>query len=169
MTTIQADLEEDIFARPPRSARKPIQQLCHITCRVCGLGAKVPADHPALLCPNCMEDLGRTQAGMEERLTAALVRLDKAGEGWRAKVEASPARDRWQRVQDAMIGVAEKRVSQAVFDRQWALRLSEGGPLAALMLAYETHCRECDAIVEELDRLGRAQDEINAAWLNMEV
>lgn len=159
-------LDDDIFARPPRSARRKGQMPARITCRVCGAPAVVPPDHPALLCGHCLEDLDKTRRHVAECVAAALARLDATGEAWRAAVEGSPAKGRWSKVQDAMIGVAEKRVDKATFEAQWAKRRAEGGDLAALLLAYEAHADECDQIAEELERLHLAQNEINAAWLN---
>jgi hypothetical protein len=163
-----AVIEDDIFARPPRSARKPMQQTAHITCRACGLPAQVKPDWPALLCQHCLEDLPRTQAAIADRLSATLARLEWVKEVWQAERAASPALDRWTKVEAAIVAVVEKRVEAAQFARQWALRMSEGGALAELMRGYESYCRETDAIGEELKRLDAAQTELNQAWLNKE-
>lgn len=163
------DTETDIFARPPRSARKPTQKLARITCRVCEKPAEVPIDHPALLCSLCLEDLEKTRAHVQECIEKALERLDGAKLAWEVLRDASPARARWERVQEAMIAVAEGRVDKEAFKRQWQLRLSEGGALAALLRAWEVYARETDAAGAELERLSRAQTELNQAWLNTEV
>ncbi len=78
---------------------------------------------------------------------------------------ASPAVGRWEAVQAALIGVAEKRITQSVFDTTWAKRKAEGGALAQLLEAYDAYTRECDRLGAELARLDTAQTEINAAWL----
>ena len=160
------DIEQDIFARPPRSARKPSQQPARITCRVCGTPATVPVDHPALLCEHCIGDLDATRAHVRQCVDANLARLDAVADGWLALRDASPARDRWEKVQTAMIGVAEKRITAEAFDRQWTLRKAEGGALAELMEQYDAYTLACDQISAELGRLGVAQKEINQAWLS---
>ena len=143
-----------------------INRAVRITCRVCGLGATVPLDHPALLCPGCLEDLDATRARVQAWCEAALAGLDANQATWAAAL--SPAQDAWGRVQGAMIGVAEKRVEKAVFDRTWAKRKAEGGPLAALLEAHEAYALECDRLGAEIARLALAQREINAAWLAAE-
>lgn len=137
----------------------------HITCRVCDRPATVPLDHPALLCQGCLGDLEGTRERVAEWLAAALTALSANEQGWRATLAASPAQTAWERVQAAMIGVAEKRVEKATFDRTWQKRLAEGGALGALLEAYEVYAREADRLEVELARLSRAQAEINAAWL----
>jgi len=168
MTTgsIALDLDEDdIFARPPRAARHQQARRASITCRVCGLVANVPLDHPALLCPGCLEDLDATRDRVADWLGKALARLDQVKVVWEAERAASPAADRWPAIQAALIAVAEKRARQEDLDRTWAKRKAEGGALAQLLNAYEAYARECDRLSAELERLSVAQTEINAAWL----
>ena len=156
MTTGSAALgleEEDIFARPPRAAQRQEAKTAHITCRVCDRPATVPLDHPALLCPGCLEDLDATRARVQAWLSAALAQLDANQAQWQATLVASPAQARWDAVQGAMIGVAEKRVAQSTFDRTWAKRKTEGGTLAQLLGDYEAYARECDRLSAELARL----------------
>lgn len=137
-----------------------------ITCRVCGIGATVPLDHPALLCPGCLEDLDKTRDRVHAWLNAALARLEQVQHVWDTERTASPAHARWEAVQAALIGVAEQRIPQATFDATWAKRRAEGGPLAQLLLAYEAYARECDRLGVEFERLHKAQTEINTAWLD---
>jgi type IV pilus biogenesis protein CpaD/CtpE len=136
-----------------------------ITCRACDRSATVPLDHPALLCLLCLEDLDATRDRVSAWASAALSALDVTQAAWNATRAASPALSRWEAVQAALIGVAEKRVSQTTFDATWAKRKAEGGALAQLLEAYEAYARECDRLGAELARLGLAQDQINTAWL----
>ncbi len=163
MTTLslRGAASQQTFIAPP-----PIQG--RITCRVCGLGAYVPLNHPALLCEPCLEDLDGTRNRVQTWLEVALASLDANQATWDAHKALSPAHDAWKKVQGALIGVAEKRVAQSVFDQTWQKRKTEGGPLAQLLEAYEVYARECDRIAAELARLHRAQVEINAAWLATE-
>lgn len=158
LQTTQPAVRQQTFVAPA-----PIQG--RITCRACGLGANVPLDHPALLCPLCLEDLDATRERHAARLQAALSALDANQATWEAERAASPACARWEAVQAALIGVAEKRVDQRTFDQTWAKRKAEGGALAHLLEAYEGYAREAERMAEELARLDQAQTEINAAWL----
>ena len=140
-----------------------------ITCRVCGAQATVGLDRPALLCPLCLSDIDATRARHAAQFQAALMALDANQAQWNARRLASPAQARWEDVQAALIGVAEKRVAQRTFDATWTKRKAEPSALAQLLLAYEEYARECDRLSEELARLDAAQREINAAWLTTEV
>lgn len=164
----ELELDDEIDFDAPRHT--PTQAKCaSITCRVCGLGATVPLDHPALLCLLCLEDLDGTRDRIRARLSAALTALETNQAAWDTLRAASPACDRWEAVEKALIGVAEKRISQATLDQTWAKRKAEGGALAELLTAYETYAHECDRTRAELDRLDSAQTEINAAWLATEI
>jgi hypothetical protein len=160
MSSVSQDIDQ------PRALARQQAKRSSITCRACGLGATVPLDHPALLCPPCLEDLNGTRERHAMCLQTALEGLEVNQANWEAQRAASPAQLRWAAVQAALIGVAEKRADQRVFDATWAKRKAEGGPLAQLLLAYEAYARECDRIGEELARLYAAQREINVAWLN---
>lgn len=140
-----------------------------ITCRVCGLTAIVLVDHPALLCFACLENLGQTRIHVQKWLASVLAGLDEAKATFDELVMRSPAAARWQAVQAALIGVAEKRIEQKVFDATWQKRKAEGGALAQLLLAYEAYARECERLSAELQRLELAQTEINTVWLVTEV
>jgi hypothetical protein len=158
-----------IALRHPANVHRAAANPGRITCRACGLGATVPLDHPALLCPICLEDLDATREHHAARVAAALSAVDANQSAWDATRAASPACDRWEAVQAALIGVAEKRISQAQLDQTWAKRKAEGGALAQLLAVYEAYTHECDRLSAELGRLDRAQKEINAAWLATEV
>lgn len=144
-------------------APEPIQG--RITCRVCDRSTLVPLDHPALLCMECLEDLEGTRIYVQKWRAAALAGLDEAKAIFDDLVAHNPVQSRWEAVQAALIGVAERRVPKATFDATWAKRKAEGGDLAALLLAYEAYARECDRLSAELTRLGVAQTEINQVWL----
>jgi len=161
--------DDDLFARPPRSALKPSQQLTRITCRVCERTAMVPIGHPALLCHECMADLDMTRGYVARGTDAVLSRMDQALAEWREMLDFSPAKDAWTKVEAAMIAVAEKRATQAALDATWAKRKAEGGALAELLIAYECYAATTDQCGVELNRWHRAQAEINAAWLATDI
>lgn len=135
-----------------------------ITCRVCDKPATIPADHPALLCPLCLENLERTTAHVQTCAEHVIIKLDAIGAAWKAREKPAD----WAKVEAAMVAVAEKRMKRAVFHQAWQQRKAEGGALGATITAYEAYARECDALGAELDRWARAMDEINQAWLNLE-
>lgn len=157
--------DDDLFARPPRSALKPSQQLARITCRVCDRAAQVPLDHPALLCLECLGDLDTARTYVVRCTDAVLGRLEAAQATWERTRDASPAREAWAKVEAAMIAVAEKRATQAALDATWAKRKAEGGALAGLLRAHEDYAAATDQCGVELKRWHRAQAEINAAWM----
>jgi len=173
MTTepIALGLEEDddLFARPPRTPMRSTPKAAHIVCRVCGRPAMVAIGWAALLCPECIGDLDATRDRVASWLGGTLARLEQAKVVWEAERDASPAKEKWDRVQDAMIAVAEKRITAYQFDSTWAKRKAQGGPLAALLIAHEAYARECEQISEELAKLHDAQTEINAAFLATEI
>src|SRR5690242_18908515 len=99
-------IDDDIFARPPRSAlRKETQAIekptGRITCRVCDRPATVPLDHPALLCPECLSDLNATRARVRSWLDSVLAQLDAAIAAWE-QIRAQHI-DKWSRIEDGMI------------------------------------------------------------------
>lgn len=153
--------DDDIFARPPRQEAKRAR----ITCRVCDTKAAVPVDHPALLCPLCLEDLDKTRARVQAWLAATLVRLDQAKAQWSATLERSPARPRWDGVATALAQVADKELDRSILESRWQATLNAGGPMAELLRAYEAYATETDRVGVELARLHKAQAEINTAWL----
>lgn len=167
---------EDIFARPPRSARRrtpapplvALDKKAHILCTVCGLQVQIPTDRAARLCDLCIEDLDKSRAHVAGCVADTLAQLDANELAWQHALQSSSAAERWAKVQAAMIGVAEGRIAQEVFDRQWAARKAEGGSLAELMDAHEAHAATCDRIQARLAELYRATEEINTAWLSKE-
>lgn len=167
---------DDIFARPPRSARRrtpapplvALDKKAHILCSVCGLKVQIPTDRVARLCDLCIEDLDKARAHVAGCTADTLAQLDANELAWQYALRTSSAADRWEKVQAAMIGVAERRIAQEAFDRQWATRKAEGGALADLLDAYEAHAETCDRIQAQLKELQRATEEINTAWLNKE-
>lgn len=173
MTTIT----DDIFARPPRYTRRrtpapplvPLDKKARIQCAVCDRPAQIPIDRSGRLCDLCYEDLEKSRTHVTECVAATLAQLEANQATWEAARDASPAAERWARVQAAMIGVAERRIEQTAFDRQWAARKAEGGALAELLHAYEAYAALCDRLGERLQALYRASNEINAAWLDKEI
>lgn len=150
---------------PPKSAPKT----CRITCRVCDKPATVKEDWPALLCKHCLDDLDATSAHVAECTQAVLRRMEANDEAWQKTVAESAAQAEWRRVCDAMVAVAEKRATKETFDRSWAKRKAEATPLAALLTEYEAFCFRLDQMGAELEKWHRATEELNAAYLNMEL
>lgn len=160
---------EDIFARPPRSVRRrAVTPRAHIICAVCLRPSQIPTDRSGRLCDLCSEDLDKSRAHVTGCTADTLAQLDANELAWQHALHASPAAERWAKVQAAMIGVTEGRIAQEAFDRQWAARKVEGGALAELMDAYEAHTATTDRIQARLAELHRATEEINTAWLNRE-
>lgn len=167
---------EDIFARPPRSGRRrnpapplvALHKKAHILCAVCLRPSQIPTDRAARLCDLCIEDLDKSRAHVAGCVADTLAQLDTNQAAWEYALHISPAAERWAKVQAAMIGVAEGKIAQETFDRQWAARKAEGGALAELMDAHEAYVETCDRIQARLDELYRATGEINTAWLDKE-
>lgn len=145
------------------------EKAARITCRVCSAQASVPLDHPALLCPPCLEDLDATRDRVAEWLEAALGALEANQARWEVTKAQSDAFSRWPAIQGALIAVADKRTPQSALDATWRKRKAEGGALAQLLTAYEGYAEECDRIGAELARLDAAQREINQAFLATEL
>lgn len=114
-------------------------------------------------------DLDVTRDRVATWLGKALERLDANKEAWETTRDTSSAKGQWEKVQSALIAVAERRATQAALDATWAKRKAEGGALAKLLSAYEGYTRECDQLGEELDRIYAAQAEINTAFLSEEL
>lgn len=161
--------DDDIFARPPRAVLRQEAKQARITCRVCEAKATVEVTHPALLCPNCLENLDATRDRLATWLSSALARLDANQAQWQADITASPAGEKWPTIQAALIAVAEKRATQAQLDQTWQKRKAEGGALARLLKNYELYCSVCDQLSEELNKIYAAQREINTAFLAEEI
>ncbi len=159
------DIDDDIFARPPRGVARQQAKQAHITCRVCDAKATVPLDHPALLCGPCLADLDQTRNRVADWLVSALRRLDENKAQWEADVAANPAGDKWPAIQAALIAVAERRATQVALDETWTKRKAEGGALARLLKNYELYAATCDQLSDELNKIYAAQTELNAAWL----
>lgn len=151
-----------------RAGAPAAENASRITCRVCGATATVPLDHPALLCPNCMENLDATRDRVAAWLESALRRLDENKGTWEADLANHPAADKWPAIQGALIAVAERRATQAQLDQTWQKRKAEGGALGRLLLAYELYAATADQIGDELNKIYAAQQQINTAWLSTE-
>ena len=136
--TTPLDIEEDIFARPPRRVAKNGTFTARITCRVCGLPATVDINNAGLLCAPCRADLEMTKAHIASVMQASEAR-------WKAAVETfeelAAQEGRWEQ-----IARARHTAEPALFAEAWRRRKAEGGTLAALLLASEA----LDAISEEL-------------------
>jgi hypothetical protein len=129
--------DDDLFARPPRR----IAPQAHITCRVCGKPATVPTDHPALLCPLCLEDVDKTGAHITEVYAAALVRLQESMTAWDAAGKAAP-----KTLEAIWAYKARGDFDPQVLASRWAHTIGRGGAGAAL-------CHAWDAMEDEAGRL----------------
>lgn len=113
-----------------------------------------------------MEDLEATRTRVQTWLEAALAQLEENQALWNDTKAGSV---HWPAIQAALIAVAEKRARQEDLDRTWAKRKAEGGALGRLLDAYEAYAHEADRLATELERLSRAQAEINTAFLATEI
>lgn len=137
--------------------------MAHITCRVCGKPARVPIDHPALLCPLCIEDLDATAAHVQDGITTVLNRWEALNARWETTLSHSPAQARWAKVEAAIIAHG---LQDATVQRTWHQRKAEGGAFADLLTAYEVYDRDNAQLARELTALTAARDEVNHAVLN---
>ena len=126
-TTIALTKKANSSARP---RLRPGEELfsegdCLITCRTCGTEAAVFADHPALLCAACLNDLSATAYRVSEAYSAAMMAFFNAsraldekarGNAWFAKTEQARA--------DA---------DPALFARAWEAARAEGGEKEVLI------------------------------------
>lgn len=134
------DLFTDVAPRPTMAA------LERITCRVCERPAAVPIDHPALLCPLCLEDLDKTARHVAERYAAVLVRFQQAWQTLEDAVAASDERAWWDQVE------AYRRsddYTPATFQKAWRAARSGGGERARLAALWDA----LDTVAAELERL----------------
>jgi len=132
-----------------------------ITCRVCERPAAVPIDHPALLCPLCMEDLDATASHVAERYAAVVVRFQGAWQTLEDAVAASPDRAWWNEKVEKYRARAD--YSAATFDAAWRAAKAAGGDKARLCGLWEA----LDGVAAELERIEgwyrRACAELRAA------
>src|SRR5690349_2075131 len=120
------DIDEDLFARPPRTTAPAGSDHVWITCRVCGLRSKVGIDNAALLCNPCRVDLVQTESFVRDTLASVEARWAAAVENWTARIEGEAAA-LW-----APIAAAQGMVDPALFAEAWRRRRAQGGPLADL-------------------------------------
>lgn len=164
---LRARVQDELF---PETAPAPAAAIRgRITCAVClRPGVEVPVDHPAKLCTTCLGDLDAARAHVAIVTADTLAQLDQNRATWEATLARSPAAARWEKVQAALNAVAERTMAESELARVWAKRKAEGGPLARLLVDYEAYAAMCDRLQARLGELGRAQEEINTAWLAME-
>jgi hypothetical protein len=141
MQTTFIEEEDDLFSRPPRTARHPLMPTARITCRVCGLRSEVTVDNAALLCQPCRVDPEMTRGHVAETLAAVERR-------WRASVEAFDAQaagvPQWETIEAARLSA-----EPALFSEAWRRRKAAGGLLGELLAAKEA----LDDLSDELQRL----------------
>jgi hypothetical protein len=155
-------IDDDIFARPPRSALRREQPTGRITCRVCDRPATVPLNHPALLCLECMGDLAATEARVRGWLNSLLALMDATIATW--EVVRAAHLDKWRRIEDGLAMLAQGQVTEAQFNERWKARYYGADPAwREVMKAYEEKEVACAGYGVERDRLELALREIEAA------
>lgn len=134
------EIEEDLFDRPPRTTKLKMLDSATITCRVCGMRAKVTIDNVALLCGPCRIDIVATRAHVETTLATAERRWQAAVEAFDVQAEGVPE---WRKVEAARLDADPKLYAEA-----WRRRKAAGGPLGALLVAKEA----LDDLSDEIQR-----------------
>lgn len=134
------DLFTDVAPAPTMAA------LERITCRVCERPAAVPIDHPALLCPLCIEDLDATARHVAERYAAIVVRFQTAWQTLEDAVAASPEQAWWAQVETYR---ASADYSAATFSEAWRRAKVAGGERARLCGLWEA----LDGVAAELEQI----------------
>ena len=134
------DVEEDLFERPPRTTKLKMLDTATITCRVCGMRAKVTIDNAALLCGPCRIDIVATRQHVESTLAAAESRWQASIEAFDVQAESVPE---WPKVEAARLDADPKLFAEA-----WRRRKAEGGALGALLVAKE----QLDDLSDEMQR-----------------
>jgi hypothetical protein len=132
-----------------------------ITCRVCGLPAKILITAPARICEACGSDPVLTRNSIDARLTALNGRVEVAWDAWCDALAAADelTRARWERA--AAAGVEPAQAFAATWDR----RTESPEPLAALLRAWEVY----GAAIVEIDRLKTLEETARAELALMEV
>lgn len=143
MTTEQKtylEEENDLFSRPPRTARHQLMPTARITCRVCGLPSEVPIDNPVLLCAPCRVDIEQTRGFVEETLRLVEERWQAT---WETFDEQSASVPQWGAIEQARLNA-----DPMLFAEAWRRRKAEGGALGKLLEAREA----LDLVSDELQR-----------------
>jgi len=146
---------------PEDDAPPLIPTLQQITCRVCGLVAKVRVGQ-ANLCHACAADLLITRQHVEQALETSAASLDTAAQTWLdAQAAADDATlDRWHK---AEAYIKQGRETDPAFRATWERERSAQTPLGTLLCAYEAYTA-ADAAAREIRTWGqRAMVEIEAA------
>lgn len=152
--TIDDAVIDDLFI-PRAAVSPPPTTLAHITCRVCARAARVPRDHPALLCYECLRDIGATAAHVAERTAIVLARWMREYDAFQALVQGDAW---WQQVADA------RYRDDPLFAAAW--ERARSGPHAAIVAAYESLVRTSDEVAVMNDWYRAAETELRAAELD---
>jgi hypothetical protein len=137
------DIEDDLFSRPPRTARRQLMPTARITCRVCGLRSEVTLDNAALLCQPCRVDPVHTRLHVEQTLAAVERRWEQAVEAFDIRAEQPEVAEKWATIEAARLSAAP-----ALFLEAWRRRKAAGGPLGELLAAKEA----LDELSDEVQR-----------------
>ncbi len=154
--------DDDLFTRPPRSARRsapPIEHTTRITCRVCETSDLVPLDHPAPLCRPCLADIPTARARVRGWLDSVLAQMDAVELTWQAvRAKYLPL---WSKVEDALILVDKGQMTEAQLAERWKARYYESDAWQTLLRAYEERQVELARLGAERARLEAALDLID--------
>lgn len=142
MPNVILDTEvDDLFA--PRQAQAELMPTSIITCRVCGMRAKVTIDNVALLCGPCRVDIVATRSHVESTLAAAETRWQAHVEAFDVQAERPSVAAKWAQIQAARLDADPKLFAEA-----WRRRKAEGGALGALLQAKD----DLDELSDEIQR-----------------
>jgi hypothetical protein len=158
----QLDLDEDIFARPPRRAGPPTSR---IHCRVCDLVTTIPIDAPALLCVHCRSDLDATAKHIADRLAAAESHAAECYERLSADVAHADVetQERYGRVIGALANVESGAMSRATFDARLRATLAQYSELGRLMERFDAWNDAAESAGRVREWAGKAMREVEAA------
>lgn len=147
--------DDDLFTRPPRSARRmPVVQQARRQCRACNGSYVVPLDYDRPpLCPDCLLDIDATKKRIQTWLHGISDQEDAAAATWLAFAEQHA--DDWDRIQ-----AARKRLSGEAFDRKAADHVVKGDIYGKLLQAEDAYEQALAALGAERARLERALEVI---------
>ncbi len=132
--------------------------LHRITCRVCDRAAMVEPAHPALLCHECLADIGATAQHVAERTASVYIRWQREYEAFHRMVKDNPW---WDKVLGARLRAMLEPDYAVTVARAWAA--ARNGPNAAIVAARDA----LDTTSAEVEQMTKwyvaAENELRAA------
>lgn len=152
VTSIESDLftEQTTMLAPVLETR--------ITCRVCDRKERVPHNHPALLCLECLADVDATARHVAKRTASVYVRWQREYEAFERMVKDNPW---WEKVVAARYKAMLEPDYAVTVARAWAA--ARNGPNAAIVAARDA----LDTTSAEVEQMTKwyvaAENELRAA------